>query len=164
MSKYDYSQSHFAYDGHEKVSRPLLAAWRQHLLDQYHLGFNLFLTLNYNRPRSIDTVLSDARHLFARLNRQTLGPRWSSDERRWQGYAVVEHPDSNIHLHALVQPALACQGWSVEHMAAAIRLNWRSIAPAGTVDLQPVIKKPKTVISYMLKERGRGALTGLSLI
>lgn len=161
MSRYDYRQHHFSYDGQEPISPDLLVAWKQHLLDQYYSGYDLFLTLNYNRPRSISDAHRDAPHLFARINRKTLGPRWLSDERRWRGYAVIEHPDSNVHLHALVRPALACKDWTLERMAALIRLHWSSIVPAGSIDLQAIAKKPKTVISYLLKELGRGALTGL---
>ncbi|MEL3891733.1 hypothetical protein V6B08_15745 [Ferrovibrio sp. MS7] len=164
MSKYDYRQNHFAHDGNEPISPTLVATWRQYLLDQYQHGYNLLLTLNYNRPRSISDVHRDVRHAFARLNRATLGPRWLTDERRWRGYVVIEHPDTNIHVHALTLPALFCRDWQNERTASAIRRAWQPIAPAGSIDIKPITKKPRVVISYLLKERGRGALTGLIVV
>lgn len=164
MPNFDYRQNHYANDGFEPISPELLAAWKQFLLEQFYQGHDLFLTLNYNHSRAISDVHRDLRHLFARLNRSTLGPRWQTDELRWHGYAVIEHPDSNIHAHVLTRPALFCRNWNIERMTVAAKLAWKPIAPAGSIDLQPISKSPKRAISYLLKERGRGALTGLVII
>lgn len=164
MPNYNYRQNHYANDGYEPISPVLAATWEQFLFEQFHQGYELLLTTNYNRPRTISDVHRDLRHLFARINRSTLGPRWQTDERRWRGYAVIEHPDSNIHAHILARPALSCCSWNIGRMTAAINRAWRPIAPAGSVDLQRITWNPRRVVSYLLKEKGRGALTGLIII
>lgn len=107
------------------------------LVDQ--LSPALAITLAFNRVTSPAAAVRDLRHLHARLDRMVLGRSWAkrSDDRSTY-VAVIEHVDTNLHIHL----ALSCAPQFVERMAGAVAIIWEEMVPGGTVVVEPVTDAP----------------------
>jgi len=98
------------------------------LVDQ--LNPALAITLAFNRDTTPACAARDLKHLHARLDRMVLGPGWAKrvDDRSTY-VAVIEHVDTNLHIHL----ALNCAPQFVEQIAAAVAGIWKEMVPAGSV-------------------------------
>ena len=98
------------------------------LVDQ--LNPALAITLAFNRDTTPAGAARDLKHLHARLDRMILGPGWAKRAaERTTSVAVIEHVDTNLHIHL----ALSCAPEFVERIAAAVAGIWKEMVPAGSV-------------------------------
>lgn len=90
----------------------------------------LAITLAFNRATTPAAAAQDLRHLHARLDRMVLGPKWATrGEERSRYVAVIEHADTNLHIHV----ALSCAPQFVEQIACAVAVFWSEMVAAGSV-------------------------------
>ena len=106
-------------------------AYRASIIDLVgQLNPALAITLAFNRDTTPAGAARDLKHLHARLDRMILGPRWAKrTEDRSMYVAVIEHADTNLHIHL----ALSCAPEHVERIAAAVPVIWKEMVPAGSV-------------------------------
>lgn len=99
----------------------------------------LAITLAFNRDTSLDCAAVDLKHLHARLDRMILGRSWAkrADDRSIY-VAVIEHADSNLHIHL----ALSCRPEHVDQIASAVAGIWKEIIPSGSVKVKDVYDAP----------------------
>jgi hypothetical protein len=93
----------------EMLQRTLYRNGIEALLRRTDLGFELFVTLNFNRP----TTFNGARHLLGewaqRVDEAYIGKQWSDNSaRRLFFIAVFENQDTNPHFHLVVRLPLLC--------------------------------------------------------
>ncbi|MBB5661096.1 hypothetical protein [Brevundimonas halotolerans] len=99
----------------------------------------LAITLAFNRDTTPDCAARDLRHLHARLDRMTLGPGWAKRvDHRTKYVAVIEHVDTNLHIHL----ALSCAPQFVEQIASAVAGIWKDMIPAGSVVVKAITDAP----------------------
>ena len=77
----------------------------------------LAITLAFNRDTTPASAAEDLKHLHARLDRLVLGRLWAKrvDDRSTY-IAVIEHVDTNLHIHL----ALSCAPEHVDRIRAAM--------------------------------------------
>lgn len=94
--------------------------------------FNYFVTANFNSDTLYESSRTALRDWHAFLDRKLLGPGWSkmSAGRRTSFIAFVEHPESNLHFHMMLQTS-SPQGFP--HIAEGI---WEKLVPAGSLDVR----------------------------
>ena len=99
----------------------------------------LAITLAFNRDTTLDGAAEDLKHLHARLDRLVLGRLWAKrvDDRSTY-VAVIEHADSNLHIHL----ALSCAPEHVEQIASAVAGIWKEIIPTGSVKVKDAYDAP----------------------
>ncbi|MFT4954587.1 MAG: hypothetical protein ACI8U3_000958 [Brevundimonas sp.] len=99
-----------------------------HLVEQ--LNPALAVTLAFNRDTTPAGAARDLRHLHARVDRKILGPGWAKRTVDRTAYvAVIEHVDSNLHIHL----ALSCAPQFVEQARVILADIWREMVPTGSV-------------------------------
>src|SRR5258708_2122770 len=86
------------------------------------MDLEIFVTLNLNRPTSIDGARHKFGDLLARVDRSWLGWKWSTQppEERTFAMAVIENPLSNLHIHALFRKSPVPRRRSVLRLSALI--------------------------------------------
>lgn len=93
----------------------------------------LAITLAFNRDTTAAGAAEDLKHLHARLDRMVLGRAWAKRACDRSTYvAVVEHADSNLHIHL----ALSCAAEHVDQIAAAVGGIWKEMIPSGSVKVR----------------------------
>lgn len=99
----------------------------------------LAITLAFNRDTTLAGGAEDLKHLHARLDRLVLGRLWAKrvDDRSTY-VAVIEHADTNLHIHL----ALSCALEHVDQIAAAVAGIWRDMIPTGSVNVQDAFDAP----------------------
>jgi hypothetical protein len=104
-----------------------------------HLNPALAITLAFNRDTTPAGAAEDLKHLHARLDRLVLGRLWAKrvDDRSTY-VAVIEHADSNLHIHL----ALSCAPEHVEQIASAVAGIWKEIIPTGSVKVRDAYDVP----------------------
>ncbi len=92
-----------------------------------------FVTLVFNQEISIDSAAAALRAFQARQDRKTLGPRWQRlSGRRSRYIAVIEHAETNLHIHAAFVVEPACRPGFVQNATTA----WNELMLGGSVDVQ----------------------------
>ena len=93
----------------------------------------LAITLAFNRDTTPAGAAEDLKHLHARLDRLVLGRLWAKrvDDRSTY-VAVIEHVDTNLHIHL----ALRCAPEHVDQIASAVAGIWKEMVPTGSVVLK----------------------------
>lgn len=109
-------------------------AYRASITDHVErLNPALAITLAFNRDTTLDGAARELRHLHARLDRMVLGRSWAKRRDDRSTYvAVVEHVDTNLHIHL----ALSCAPEFVERIAAAVEGIWKEMIPSGSVKVE----------------------------
>lgn len=116
------------------------AAYRASITDLVEqLDPALAITLAFNRDTTPAGAARELRHLHARIDRMILGPRWAKrvDDRSTY-VAVIEHVDTNLHVHL----ALSCAPQFVEQIAAAVAGIWKEMVPTGSVKVEDAFDVP----------------------
>ena len=140
-------------------------SWIEFLAPKSELDSLITLATNYDgsetrRSRSplSDNVPSRIRYVQnlvyqweAKLHRKFLGRNWHRmTDRRMQGYGFVEHAQTNIHYHLLVDLApLNAVRPMVDIQAHQV---WRRLTGRGDLDIRPVESNRRDVVEYLLKE------------
>jgi hypothetical protein len=115
-------------------------AYRASIIDLVEqLNPALAITLAFNRDTTPACAARDLKHLHARLDRMVLGRSWAkrSDDRS-SYVAVIEHVDTNLHIHL----ALSCAPEFVERFAAAVAGIWNEMVPTGSVEVKRAFDAP----------------------
>ena len=104
-----------------------------------HLNPALAITLAFNRDTTPAGAAEDLKHLHARLDRMVLGRLWAKrvDDRSTY-VAVIEHVDTNLHIHL----ALSCAPEHVDQIASAVAGIWKEMIPTGSVKVKDVYDAP----------------------
>jgi hypothetical protein len=101
---------------------------------------DLFLTLNFNRERTMAEVRHQLGQLLARVDRQYLGAKWCrrhSDERAF-AMGIFVNSDSNTRLHALWRMPARVRTSSVDAQAHSIKHYWDKLQPAGSCKIEQI--------------------------
>jgi hypothetical protein len=122
--------------------------------------FTHFITLTTHNPSiSIDGMNNRLKQWDARMNRALYGPKWSQhrDQLIWF-FAFLESPQTNPHWHLLLRiddsPASG-KPIGAFRLEAKIRAIWSRLAPAGTVDVQPLGDRiDAKLVDYVGKQLG----------
>jgi hypothetical protein len=97
---------------------------------------DLFVTLAFNASTTIAAAVKRLSHFHACIDHHLLGSRWQRLEHRRTRYiAVIEHPDSNLHIHV----ALAVPEERAAQVARLVADRWSLMVPSGSVNVQPVV-------------------------
>lgn len=109
---------------------------------------NVFITLAFNRDTNLEAARAKLTEFHKRLDKSVFGRNWwRRAESRSAYIAVVEHPDSNLHLHiALRLPP--DRFFVVLGCAAKI---WGKLVPSGSVAVSETYDVPR-LAEYMTKE------------
>ena len=69
------------------------------------LEADLFITLNFNRPVTIQGARSQLKEFVGRFDRSLLGRKYlkTPSSQRTSGSAAIENPDRNTHFHLLLR-------------------------------------------------------------
>jgi hypothetical protein len=89
-----------------------------------------FITLNFNRPISIEGARHQFKEWLGRVDRSLLGPKWHrkpSSERTF-AVATIENPDRNTHLHLLLKFPPKAQ-LSRSEILTKVYDNWKKLNP-----------------------------------
>lgn len=115
-------------------------AYRASITDHIErLNPALAITLAFNRDTTLDGAARELRHLHARLDRMVLGRSWAKRRDDRSTYvAVVEHVDTNLHIHL----ALSCAPGFIEQIAAGVASVWSEMVPTGSVVVKPITDAP----------------------
>lgn len=94
---------------------------------------SLFITLAFNCETTVEAASKKLRDFQARVDHHLLGHRWQKmTGRRTRYIAVIEHPDTNLHIHV----ALAVSLDRVKHVEAVTDESWKKLVPSGTTDVK----------------------------
>jgi len=114
--------------------------------------FDWFVTLNFNRPAAPTGARSQLKHWFACIDHEHLGSKWHlRGADRIFAFAVVEHPHSNIHLHALLRMPGPARVLGRPYQMASMADHWRKIEPGGSC-CPTWIEEIEGVARYICKE------------
>jgi len=141
-----------------KLFIPSEGDWERKQLAQAYSGWlsnqavDLFVTLNFNRERNLNGAKHQYGHWLARIDRKYLGRRWCRrGDQRTFAIAIIENPETNIHLHALVRlPQRACH-MPYPEQAELLRGFWSELQPAGSSDVQQIDYLPP-LAGYICKQ------------
>jgi hypothetical protein len=140
-----------------KNSIPFLG-WecRKQLANEYvkwlpELEFDWWITLNFNRPVALPGVRNQFGAWLARIDRQYLGHNWCrrGNERAF-AVAVVEHPQTNVHIHALLTMPSTARAWRRPYQRESMKKHWQKLEPAGQC-VEELIYARHGVARYMRK-------------
>lgn len=112
-----------------------------------------WVTLNFNRSKTLLGVRNQFRHWLGCLDSEHLGRNWSKrgiDERTF-AFAVVEHPQTNVHLHALLRMPKPARALRRPYQSESMINHWRKIEPAGSC-CEEWVEEIEGVARYMCKE------------
>lgn len=156
---------------HPIISPQLRRAWRKFIAESENLDTHITLATNYDgseylRERTViswkpDHRIAHVQKLVSRfdqqLHRELNGRDWlKKSECRLIGLGFVEHADTNIHCHLLVdRTPLRCSNVA---FWIACRKVWGRLAPAGNVMIQPVDHRRAKIASYLTKELWKPAM------
>lgn len=84
----------------------------------------------------------------ARVNRKILGSKWKNSKNRMFAMYFMEHMETNIHVHLLIQEH---RGVDSEEFSEAVDVAWSHIVKSGTTDVK-IIQNISGAITYILKE------------
>jgi hypothetical protein len=122
--------------------------------------FTHFITLTTHDPSlNIEGARGRLKQWDARLNRALYGPKWAQkrDELVWF-FAFLEAPFSNPHWHLLLRvddSPVTGKLIDTRTLYDTVRRVWSRLAPAGTVDVQPVSAKiDAELVDYVGKQLG----------
>ena len=133
-------------------------------LDQY--GFHLFITLATNRPGSEAFARDKFKGFMARFDRNNAGRSWHKNlNMRSVAVASLEHMDSNLHLHIVLQiPELVMSQHPIKkgkfkkrwrrlakYWEPTIKQIWGELCPQGSADILPYLKGAS---AYSMKGAG----------
>jgi hypothetical protein len=111
-----------------------------------------YLTITPNQRLSLEALRDKCKGFFAVMDQTFLGPRWSKkdfDTQRTDGFGLVEHVDSNLHVHFALRRPPRAQLFQIRLLVEDILHDF---FPAGTVDVQQVYS-PLGLTSYNSKEQ-----------
>jgi hypothetical protein len=133
--------------------KELRQAWAQWIGSQKAA---LFVTLNFNRDTPIAACRTKVKAWCARLDRRWLGRNWCREKSRHRtnGIGVLEHLDSNLHIHFLIQLPAAAADWRLNEVRDIIEEHWIALIPSGTCDVQKIYSVEE-VADYVAKELDR---------
>lgn len=108
--------------------RPELAKWIG------GLGFNVGLTLNFNRQTGLMAARKQVRDVFFRVERKLIGTKFNQrPERRTRGVFFFEHVETNIHCHGLLAiPDERHDRFMSMFPADGRGGPWSEVCPSGT--------------------------------
>lgn len=109
---------------------------------------DFFVTLVFNRDVTLEDAKADAHHLFARIDRVTVGRSWHKrPEMRASYMGLAENLDSNLHLH------LAVRVHPDRHamFEATARTLWLERVRSGSIDVQSIYDADG-LADYMTKQ------------
>ena len=133
-------------------------------LDGY--GFHLFITLATNRTGKEDFARDKFKGFMARFDSHNAGRNWQKkSELRSVAVASIEHMDTNLHLHIVLQiPELVMARHQIKkgiykkkwealanYWRPTIEEIWNGISPQGNADTLPYWKGAS---SYFMKGAG----------
>lgn len=134
--------------------RDEISAWLQ------EHRFTHFITLTTHDPSlTIEGARGRLKQWDARLNRALCGPKWAQkrDELVWF-FAFLEAPLSNPHWHLLLRvddSPVTGKFIETRKLCDTVRQVWSRLAPAGTVDVQPLGEKTDIeLVDYVGKQLG----------
>lgn len=120
------------------------------------LGLDLqadtYLTITPNQRLSAMALRDKCKGFFAAIDRTFLGPRWSKksfDTHRTDGFGMVEHVETNMHVHFALRRPPRAQLFQIRLLAEEILRNF---FPAGTTKVKSVTG-PLGLTSYNSKEQ-----------
>lgn len=124
--------------------------------------YDYMVTFNFNTDgMSERAVKKEIVEWHKRLDRQLLGRRYYKKRKRTKFAAFVEHFDSNIHVHAMLQ-------WGDDTRLGRVRYRlwaekfWKGLVVGGSIHIQKIRPGTKRrVAGYVTKDfdtlRGQGA-------
>ena len=116
-------------------------------------GADYAVGLAFNREVTIRGARERFGALLAHIDSFYLGRKWAkfpSDERTL-AFAVMEHVESNLHLHAVMNLPRDRPNRSVTNAETLIPAEWKKLVPAGSCDIKPITDL-RGAASYMTKE------------
>lgn len=94
-----------------------------------------FVTFVFNRDTTVVSADKDLRNFQAWIDRRTIGRNWQkSGAKRCRYIGIIEHPNSNLHIHAAFV-VLPCHWSTFEHGAGAV---WNKLIPGGSIDVKEI--------------------------
>jgi hypothetical protein len=136
------------------------AGWeeRKQIADAYahwlaKQDFDWWVTLNFNCAKTLAGVRSQFGHWLARLDREHIGRNWyrrPADERTF-AFAVAEHPQTSIHLHALLRMPKPARALGRPYQSESMINHWRLTESAGSCCVE-WLYNIEGVARYMCKE------------
>jgi hypothetical protein len=117
-----------------------------------NLDVHWWVTLNFNRPITLLGVRSQFSAWLARIDHQFLGHDWCRrGEKRAFAIAVVEHLQTNTHLHALLRMPAPARALDRPYQMDSMAKHWRELEPGGQC-VEDLIYAKEGVARYMCKE------------
>jgi hypothetical protein len=117
------------YEGHHhaQVLRDAFANWLPTIEADW------FITLNFNRPISIQGARSQLKGWLGRVDRSLLGRKWyqKPSSERTSGVATIENPDRNTHLHILLKFPPKAAELSTSALLTSTCGTWNKLEPQG---------------------------------
>lgn len=113
-----------------------------------------YLTIAPNQPLSPEALKDKCKGLFAAIDKQFLGPRWSKksfDTQRTDGFSLIEHIDRNKHVQFAIRRPPKAQLFQIRLLVEELLPKFFS---AATVNVQPVTGM-LGLTSYNTKEQMR---------
>ena len=99
----------------------------------------LAITLAFHRKTSPADAVRITRLFHAMLDHAALGRNWlNRTDERSSYIAVIEHLDTNLHVHL----AMTCGDKHLACVHEAATAVWRKLVPGGTIDIQPAYDVP----------------------
>lgn len=97
---------------------------------------NTFLTLVTNQTWTAQRLRKLVGSYFARMDRWYLGHTWHIEpyDRRINGMGFIEHEDSNIHIHLLVNFKSGNE-WGRRMMTEHY---WHKFCESGSIEIEPI--------------------------
>jgi hypothetical protein len=100
---------------------------------------SLAITLAFHRPTLPADAMQKTRLFHAMLDHAALGRNWLNRADERSSYiAVIEHLDTNLHVHL----AMTCGDKHLDCVHEAATAIWRKLVPGGTIDIQPAYDVP----------------------
>jgi hypothetical protein len=121
---------------HAQVLRDRFANW----LVSFDVDW--FITLNFNRPISIEGARHQFKEWLGRVDRSLLGPKWHrkpSSERTF-AVATIENPDRNTHLHLLLKFPSKAAELSRSEILTKTKMcdHWKKLEVGGQLFSEPI--------------------------
>jgi hypothetical protein len=133
-----------------KKRKEISAAYAAWLAD---IDVDWWVTLNFNhRPITLPGVRWKFRAWLARIDREFLGHDWCKrGGARAFAIAVVEHFQTNTHLHVLLRMPAPARALRRPYQSEPMQRHWRKLMPGGQWD-GDLIYAREGVVRYMCKE------------
>jgi hypothetical protein len=101
---------------------------------------DLFITLNFNRPKSLQGARNQLKGWLARVDRSFLGHNWNKkpSPERTSGVAIIENPRKNLHAHVLLKFPPKAAALSRSERLNPLYDAWKKLEPQAQFWSEPI--------------------------